>query len=242
MKIKLLIMPILLVLIAVLVIWWIYPGYQDMKIKESELASANAKLAIIKEKNIKAEKLLDTWNNSIEQRSIIEKYIPEQKQEEDVIGSLNSLVSETGLALYDLSVSATEKKNASSVRENTAETEIDAVDSAPTAESFNVALGAAGDYGKIKTLLGKIGSLKRFNSISSLKISSASEQTGALQSDIALNFSYIKRTNSAINPNNKIFLTGVFDIGIADEITQKLLTDIKATIIGSSGRENPFVK
>lgn len=242
MKIKLLIMPILLVLIMALAIWWIYPGYQEMKSKEANLASATARLAVIKEKNAKAEKLLNIWSNSAEQRNIIEKYIPGQKQEEDVIGSLNSLVSETGLALYDLSVSATEKKTAPSAGENMIEAEADAVNLTPTAENFNVALGVAGDYGKIKTLLGKISALKRFNSVSSLKISSSSGQAGALQADITLNFNYIRRTNSAINPDNKIFLTGVFDIGIADEITRKLSTDIKSTVVGSSGRENPFVR
>lgn len=242
MKIKLLFMPILLVLIVALAIWWIYPGYQEMKIKEGELASAIEKLAVIKEKNAKAEKLLGIWNNSMEQRSIIEKYIPGQKQEEDAIGSLNALASETGLALYNLSVSTAEKKNTASVRENAAELEINAVDLTPTAENFTVALGVAGDYGKIKTLLGKIGSLKRFNSVASLKIGSSSKQAGVLQADAVLNFNYTKRTSSAINPNNKIFLTGVFDIGVADEITQKLSTDIRTTVVGSSGRENPFVK
>lgn len=235
-------MPFLLVLIAVAAIWWVYPSYKEMKTKEAGLANATARLADIKEKNAKAEKLLNIWNNSAEQKNIIEKYVPEQKQEEDVIGSLNALVSETGLALYDLSISAAEKKNMVSVQEDTAGMEIDAVDLTPTAENFTVVLGVAGDYGKIKTLLGKIGALKRFNSVSLLNINSSGEQAGTLQAKIALDFNYMRKSLSAIQPDNKIFLTGVFDIAIADEIMKKLSTDVKATVIGSAGRENPFVQ
>lgn len=219
-----------------------------MKMKEEELASANVKLADIKSKNAKAEKLLDIWSNSVEQRNIIEKYIPEQKQEEDIISSLTSLVSDNKVALTVLSISSSEEKDMPSIGENSVINEkvnnIDVADQLPKTGSVNVVLGVVGDYGKIKTLLSKIESLKRFNNISSLKIAKASDEGNGtiLQADMSLNFDYIPKTKSAINPNNKIFLTGVFDMGIAEEIMQKLSTDIKTTVVGSAGRENPFVK
>lgn len=225
-------------------IFWIYPAYQDMQLKRADLKSAVDKLVDIQNKNAKAEKLHEAWNTNLEQRSVITQYIPEQKQEEDVINNLNALVSASGASIYNLSVSAV-GKNKTAV----AEDEANKSALVPTAKSFEVTLGAAGDYKKIKTLLGKINSFPRFNGISSLKIAKTVEKdksnegaNGNLQADIVLSFNYMEKNNSTIKANDKIFLSENFDMSIADVIKKKLETAFNAISIGSAGRENPFVK
>jgi len=254
MKIKILIAPFLLFLSVVLAIWWINPAYKELKIKKATLTEATNRLADIRTKNAKAETLKEVWNKSATERDIITEYVPEQKQEEEVIDSLNTLTVQAGLGLYNLAVSGEESVapvappvnvNVAGVGDGTAQ-----IVAEPTVSNFEVTLGASGDYGKIKALLNKLVTLKRFNNISSLKISKSSKQdataeesaNGSLQLDLVVSFSYLKKDGETVSINDTVFVGGDFDLKVAEAISKKLTTEVNTVNIGLVGRENPFVK
>lgn len=255
MKLKIFLAPVLLILIVAGSIWVLHPAYVEMQAKKAALAAETEKLNDIKTKNAKAEAAYGVWNSNPEKRNIIMTYIPAQQQEEEVIDNLNSLAAGSGLAVYDLSVTIPEKaKAAATAAVDEAGNQTEEVSAAPVADNFSATVGVSGDYGKIKTFLGKVNVLGRFNSISSLEISKANAPTGPdgkavdnsgsgnLKADITLNFNWLNANNLTVTVNNKAFASDNFDMTVADAIRSQMTTGMQALNVGLAGRENPFVK
>lgn len=266
MKIKIIIVPVLIVLIVVLAIWVVNPALQEWGDKKASLNKIDAQLADIQEKNQKAQLLASAMNADPGKMDVIMKYIPPKEQEEEMIASLNALANASGLAVYNISVDsgknnpaggaqtpaeATPAVNASGIAGST-QTAV-----GPSITDFTITFGVAGGYEKIKDLLGKLASLQRYNSISGLKISKAAaavSQGGTaqpsaddstnnnLQADIALNFNYIEKSNAVVNVDNTVFANGSFDMSVIDDIKNSMNTTVNSLNVGGSGVSNPFVK
>lgn len=266
MKLKILAAPILIISIVIMSIWVVYPAFQDLQTKKSEMNAAQVKLTEIQKKNSLATQLGQTLVAKSEQKDSLLRYIPEQQKEEEVISNLNALAGTIGLSVYNISIGGLDKKEPA-VIDTTAQPSgnflvpitSDAaagnavpVPAKPEASTFKVALGVTGNYAKIKDLLSKIAALQRFNSISELKISRAQSATSggavdngtndSLQADISLNFNFINKSDAIVNLNNEIFTSGNFDMAVVDGIKNQMTTVINGLTAGASGVQNPFVK
>lgn len=248
MKLKILIIPAVIVVILYLAIWVINPALKQLRQEKEDLAKEKAKLADIQEKNLKAESLSKSLVGQSEQRNILLKYIPEQKQEEEIIGNLNSLAVVSGLSVYTISIVEQKALAVPSDLETGSDSKTTEA-AKPAVSEFQVKLGVIGGYEKIKDLLGKIASLQRFNSISNLKITKVKPQgevdlatVDNLQAEATLVFNYLPKSNLIVNADNKIFSTGNFDLSVIDSIRTNLKTIMNSLSVGESGVSNPFVK
>jgi Tfp pilus assembly protein PilO len=242
MKIKILIVPVLLVLIIVAAIWYVMPAWQTLGVEKGQLDSANAQLANMQARNAKAGLLVETLNNSKEQKNVLFKYLPQQSQEEDLISTLNSLAAGSGLKIGDISIKTESAAPAPVLTPEQQAGTQEITAPAPTAKTFTVDVAIAGDYGKIKDFLAKIVSLERYSSVSGLEISQDQTSGGNLKADMTLAFNYLEKSDATISADNKIFVSGKFDMSVIDMISNKAKTAVNSLTVDASGTDNPFVK
>jgi len=256
MKLKILLAPILIVLIIIMAVWFVIPGFQDLNNKKADLEKANAKLADIQNKNSKADRLMQSLDSNNDKLNTLLTYIPNQEKEEEIISNLNSLASAAGLSVFSMSIAPVEiAANVPAVDASTAGVPADggeamsAEAAKPTISNFKVSLGVAGSYENIKSLIIKIASLRRFNNIAGLEISKDTSAKGAgqtssndLQANMSLNFNYIARNNSVINIDDTVFSGDGFDMSVVDDIQSKMNTIVNGLTVGATGVANPFVK
>jgi hypothetical protein len=263
MKLKIFLIPVLIILIVIIAIWVIYPKFQDLNNKQATLKVANAKLADILDKNNKADILGQSLIGNTDKRNTLLTYIPDQEKEEEIISNLNSLANAGSLFVFGMSVAPVEVVPDVSVEDTSglaAPTDngmiVPVAAAKPLTSNFKVSLGVTGTYENIKELLKKIVSLRRFNSVVGLVISkdetkaSTDEKIKAedqasnnnLRASISLSFNYIAKDNSVVNIENSVFSEGSFDMSVVDDIKNKMNTVMNGLTVGAIGLANPFVK
>jgi hypothetical protein len=184
MKTKLIVVPALIVISIILLIWFVYPAFDDSASGEGFLQKKE-KLRIEQEKMKTIDQKIDNANRlSFEIRSNPEKqktlfeFIPESVGEENIINDLNYLISTEGMAVLGISVAAPkedplEKEEVIKTPSSTMKEAMDGSNASsapvvvpiakPTIKDFEVKLSAIGDYQKVKNLAEKINRMIRFN-------------------------------------------------------------------------------
>lgn len=269
MKIKLLVVPVMVVAIVVLSIWLVYPAYSNgtdgFKEKRNKLAEEKKKLEEIKNKSANVLKLSSQLSSNVEMRDIVFSFIPETTKEEEIIDNLNFLAGSEGLSVTELSVtsqpagentpavvgtgsvfSGTMAANAAT--SGTEGGEI-AVSFAPQVKEAQVNFSVTGNYGQIKNLLIKVYGLKRFNNMESLEIRAANlteeakkdEPTDSLQAIMILKFNFIKKPVTAVSVEDPVFLRDSFDMKVINDIKSKRNIEVLKLDVGQAGRTNPFL-
>lgn len=259
MKLKILMVPVLIVLSIILLIWFVVPAFSDEITKTGVIQKRNAlaqeeeKMGSLGAKITNVEKLSSQLATS-DKKGTIYRYIPENKNEEEIVGNLNALAKDNGASVSDLSIT--------DAKEAYVEPVIDMsyigadgqtvtpllIAPVPKAKEMEVSYSIVGKYENIKTILDKIYRLKRFNRISLLEMTALVNEGGSvsdnIKADAVLNFSYLKSKTGQMTPEetvDKIFSSGVFDVSIADKIEGDKSTDISTVDPGQKGKVNPFL-
>jgi Tfp pilus assembly protein PilO len=256
MKLKILLVPMLIVIIVILAIWVIYPSVKNMNSNKADLAKAEAKLADIQNKNNQADILAQTLTSNKDKRDTLFVYIPDQKKEEEIISNLNSLAINAGLAVLSVAVSKPEENGTALPNDELATKNSDNIGETGTAEDvviapvdFKVTIGVVGGYENIRDLLKKVASLRRFNSLTGLKISKDNSKSGddqaannSLTAEIGLTFNYLVENESVANVDDTAFSTGSFNMSVIDDIKNQMNTIVNGLTVGAKGVTNPFVR
>jgi Tfp pilus assembly protein PilO len=113
MKLKLLLMPSIIALSIILLIWLVYPAYSNdtdgLKERYNQLGLEKEKLSDIENKSLNIAKLSSDLSALSEDREFIEKFLPENIKEEEIIDNLNFLANSSGLSVLDISVEKLKK-------------------------------------------------------------------------------------------------------------------------------------
>lgn len=254
MKIKILMMPLMVIGIIYLSIWVAVPAYSDpegIKDIQAKLAVSNEKLEDINRRIENAKKLANELNLDTPEQKMLFHYLPEKKLNEDVVASMNSMSSDSGVALINFSF----KDAANEVRtveQNLGTTMADGMEmnkamSSPKnvepqktfSRDFIASATVAGDYAKIRSLVDSLAAFKRFNDIDSLSIVNK-EGENLLEASLNIRFKYLDRARLISVIDKEMFKNPSFDMSIADEISKKTNINITKVGIDSAGRTNPF--
>lgn len=266
MKVKILIVPLVLVASLAFMIWLVYPAYSDMRIQQGELKKQNSQVADLEGKDQKVKELTSVLNGNVEKQAIVIKFLPSSQKEEEIIKSLNEIASQEGVSVSGISVSEPKTETApleivpptSYVPSASSVSAVDngtdqllASNPAPARSKtikFETELNLYGSYDKIKNVINKIYNLNRSNQVTNLTISHSGgggekEIADNLQADLTLEFSYLEmgKIESVVDMNNKILASGKFDMAVADEIQRIKNTDVSSVNLDSSGKTNPFL-
>lgn len=260
MKLKLLLTPILIILSIILLIWFVVPAFSNsantgLLQKNKKFEKEKEKMESVGKKISNVEKLSAEIVNP-EKKDFILGYVPENKKEEMIISSLNSLAKDNGASIIDLSIADAKEAYvepimdmSSNVDEFGQPIEPILVAPIPKAKELEVSYSIIGKYENLKTILDKIYRLKRFNKISSVNMGALVLEGGAIsdniKADMVLNFNYFKPDKSSqITPEN--FVNGVFesesfDMAVIEGIKNAKSTAIDSVSSGQQGKTNPFL-
>lgn len=246
MKIKILLVPFLIVLAIVLVVWVALPRYYDDKLKRGELKTEENRLGEIKKKVEVASKLMVELGAKADKQEILFSFLPEKQEEEEIINDLNNIASMEAISIKNLTTEKNLNVPAYIVPNVTEGEVVDKNTSQPN--EFKIKFTVIGEYGKIKNVIDRLAKLKRFNKASSLMISKVDEnQTGEvtsgsnLKAEMDLSFYYLKKAD-AVSISSAVFSQGSFNMAPIEKINN--LRTINVLNIGntSAGRENPFMQ
>lgn len=245
MKVKILIIPLLIVAIIAFSIWVLAPSYFTMKEEKSKLDEASQKVDDIKNKLATASQLSQELNARGEEQKIVAEYLPEKKEEEQVVNYFNDQVLRQGMAILGFSVipeiiqPAAPTMDASGMPIE--------IDTTPVVQYVDVDFTVAGTYEKLKDFLGKLNNIKRFNRISMISISkgpageSENSSPDNLRMEATTEFGYLEKIKTVSNINNKALLSEKFDLSIIDYLKNGKNTETTELNLDTAGKINPFM-
>lgn len=246
MKIKILLMPLLILIIVVLSIWLVYPVYSNgtngIRENYTKLKSEQAKLIELQGKRKNADDLSAQFSTLLE-KDVLYAFIPEEMKEEEIINSLGSLSSASGLLLFDSTIGQP-------LREKSIE-EFQTIDETknflPEIKNFKVEMKLSGSYEKIKDFLNSLGKFSRNNNFSTLEISrNVSSDTETASSDVLLinasvDFNVLKEAKlNEANISSSIFTNSKLETKVISDIkNQKNASNFQLNV-EQKGKNNLF--
>ncbi len=104
MRLKLLFFPISLVVVLVMIIWYIYPAWQENGKLKEELAKRQHDYNLLLERQKVLDRLVDQLNRNKEVKDFLLRYIPLDKDEEYVINAISDVAGASGAGLVTVNV------------------------------------------------------------------------------------------------------------------------------------------
>ena len=253
MKLKLLLAPSIIILAVVLLIWVVYPAYTNgtdgVREKYQALEKQKEMTTSLLARLDNVKKLGSALDNDTSAKNTIFNYIPQNKEDEKVIENLNFLAMKNSLAVLNISLS--EPVDSLTL----VATPVDAM--SPQAADISAKkvvpkklmanFSVFGSYENMRVLLDNLSKMKRFNKVSILEMKSTRKEDQSLsenlQMNIGLEFNYLLNNYNLTDEdiNNDVFVGGVFDEKIVDEIVKSKNVDVNNVLPGEIGTNNPFL-
>lgn len=249
MKVKILLTPLLLILSVAMIIWFVYPAFNVMLDKRQDLIVLNEKNDELVQKEKVINSLMSTLNESVEEQSTVMKFLPEERNEDEIISNLNSIATREGLSIFQLSVMQPEKdvkvvESDNLVNDSGLKLEVNS--SKNKIKDFDVNLSVYGGYENIKNVISNVYKLKRFNKVSELEISKDGPIGGDgnpanLMANFVFSFNYLPKIDLVTSVDDKVFTEGKFNMGVVSKINEFKSYDFYKLSPSPSGRTNPFL-
>jgi|GEM_PF-1194633 len=261
MNLKILAFPVLIFTIIVFSIWFVYPVYSDLLITRAKLNEINGKLENIDQKTQMAEKLNGEISSKAEYQNILDGFLPAERNEEQIINEVNDIIFGGGMVFYslafkekethleDVPVPSLDERGNPITDPVTGQPVYNEV--IPKIKNAQITIGGIGDYDKIRGFLRKISSLERMNSVSSIRIFKATENSsgteadnassGTLKMEATVDFKYLDKVKNTIDMDDGIFTTGQLNLSALDQVKETRNTVVPELRTETEGKQNPFV-
>ena len=267
MTVKILLFPLCLVLAIWLIIWQIAPQYSEMTQSQTLLAEANKKLNEAREKNLKADKMIEEYNNMTLEKDVIYGYLTSEKNEIDILNTLENTTYQE--EILPLSITLEDIKQNEGLEQpinlgipttsylpdqsgqpvNLMIPGSENINSHPSPEEFKINLDFSSSYARLKSFLQKLSALKRFNRIDIINVESGTGSADdidvpadILEVSLEIKFNYLPLKSSKAILNEATFITDLgFDKSSISDIKNKLETDIKPVNFDRIDKTNPFL-
>lgn len=253
MKVKILIMPLLIVIVVAISIWLVYPAYSNGTngVRENyiQLKTEQAKLTELRDKSVNA-KNLSTQMSTLPEKDILYAYIPAEIKEEEIINSLVNLSANSGLLLFDSKINQPAKEI---VAENGLNVKMEADSSLantkslmPKIKNLKTEIKLIGSYEKIRDFLSSLGKFSRSNDFESLEISrNASGSQGAdpsiLLVSAAVDFNVLKKAKlDGTSISNPVFSSPKLETKVIEDIKNQKNTSGFSLNVDQKGKGNIF--
>ncbi len=231
--------PLAIVAILVIAIWIIAPEYSAMKVMQTKLDEANKKLADVESKKSNAASLLESLNSNAAYQKTITEYLPEKKQDEYVVASINSLAAASGVAISGIGFAEDDAMQSVAVLYDDLGKEIPADKN--VLRKIKSSIGISGKYDQIRKFLFSLTTIKRLNGFDTLTIAKGTTETpDILTAKAEMTFSYLNKIETVDKVNESFFASGQFDADIVNDIHKKASIDMPRIDVGAIGRSNIF--
>ncbi len=240
MKIKILVVPFLLVLTVILCIWLVYPVYSNgnngLKEKYAQLKKEKNKLKGVQNKSNNVKKLFGEITSSSENLNILYEFIPLNSKEEEIEDNINYLASVAGLSVLKISLN---EINNNSLKKS------------DVGMNVNANVDVSGNYEALKKFIDSLNKLRRYSNIETFSIAKTKKNvtadtevdtTETLNARLVINFVFMNKVKLTDNDaNDPIFSAQNLNTDVISQIKNEKSTNILQLNIGDQGKTNPFM-
>jgi len=238
MRLKILVVPFLLVMIVILSIGYIKPDFDTILAKKAEIVAQD-------ELQAKADKVVsnvDVLNTALNQNQESEKfvlqYLPVALDQDQIVDAFNYLASQHGIIVTDMNMA---KSSDPVVAPQTAP-DGTLVETAQQASTFVFTGGVYGSYENIKAFFNRLTHIGRYQSIqlfSLQKDESNQNKSSDLKGTFVVDYGFLPLKNGVSALSKPIFQNSTLSFTDVADLKAKT-TELPVLEKSASGRPNPF--
>lgn len=239
MRLRILIVPLLLILILVLCIGYIKPDFDEILVRKTAIDTQDKLIAKVDSTINNIATLDDSLNKEKESEYFLWNYLPSTMNQEQAIDTFNYLASQSGLIVLDMNLKK-EVETAMNVAPDGSIIE----NSAPKAKNFQFTGSILGKYEDIKAFFNQLVHVNRFQSVQLFSIQkndqlSATENSTDLKGTFVVEYGYFpnKSIDSALDM--PVFSHTSFNFSQVNALRTKIIS-VPPFERGVPGKPNPF--
>lgn len=257
-----------MLVISIFIIYqYVVPIVGKIGVVKQEVIQSNDLLRAIREKRESITALNSQLDTNKEQVEWVMKYLPQARNEEDVINEVNYIAVSSNVSLYSFSFEEAVIEDAAKNTEEVVPSNLVASGNVQNvANRINeqtagpkatfefpikysgAKIGIVGDYSSIKTFLQNLRDMDLYNVVHEVTIQLAKYKDDAkkdstdLLAEINVNFGYMNPMTIQNNYTAAIFEKRSYDFENVKTLKERSGTDVPKIELGTSiGKENPFL-
>ncbi len=259
MRLKVLIVPFLVIMILVLGIGYIKPDLEAMQMKKDDIVAKNALVANIDTILASIGSLNGSLDAGQESEKFVYRYLPDTLNQDQVIDAFNFLATQLGLVITEMAM----KQPPEIVREEAllnqsespfvsgsmaGDSKAPAAASSAGIKTFILTGSVTGSYESIKAFFDQLARIERFQKIRSFAIKTV-DQTASpdgatnatdLKGTFEAEYGYMPRKSVVSVLNMPVFLLSTFDFSAVSKVLDRITNAIPVLEKGQTGKPNPF--
>lgn len=257
MKVKILLMPLMIVIIVATSIWLVYPAYSNgssgVRENYTKLKNEQKKLNELQSKSENTSSI-SAQISSLPEKDVLYTFIPAEMKEEDIVNGLINMASNAGVLLFDEKITQPSKEIIALEEVTPASNRVPISAEAiptpllPKTQKLKIEIKLAGSYEKIKDFLISIGKFNRSNDFEVLQISKdisggadSSSDKSILMVSATVNFNVLRRAKlNETNTGSAIFDNPNLETKIISDIKNQSSINIFPLSVEQKGKINPF--
>lgn len=250
MKLKILFAPFVIVLSVMLLIWFVWPAFQNLGKDREDLKVKQDALETIKAKKENILKMKSTLEQNSDKENFVLSYLPNRKKEEKAINSINFLAASSQVSLININIETPKEKVQEEVIQ-TPETSFAAATSGGTGDAqtaplkkqikyFTARINISGGYENIVQFTNRLNKMEFLNKIEQIKIERKDVEEGqVIAAEILADFGYLSPITVGSDFSSPIF-TQTINLDLVDGIIKSMMEKAPILEEGVKGRSNPF--
>jgi Tfp pilus assembly protein PilO len=268
MRLKLIIVPALVILALVVSISFIKPDYDSLLQKKALLRQKQAEVAKIEDTKANIATLIQNLDTKSDMENFTRRYYPETMDQERVIDSFNFMALQSGLIIDSMEMKEiiVEKEEALGVggpltsvpgpeamlpEGESSDTTMMPTYKAPTPGSYVAQVKAKGGYENIKNFLDRLSRMDRMNSLVQMSIKVDEKEAAANTEEVTpatdqlvgtfeARFDYVKGKEKQNAIGIPVFDQGTLTLDTIEQAQARATSAVPVLTVNESGRANPF--
>lgn len=256
MRLKVLIVPFLVVMILILLIGYIQPDVKAIQAKKLVLAAKAEQVVKMETVINNIDALNSALDTQRESEQFVSRYLPKTMDQGRAIDSLNFLAAQSGLLITGLDLKQPAKEAVSADEETEKTVSGDGSVAAapsfkpPVAKTYAVSVSVIGSYENLKGFFDHISHMDRFHKLTSFEIAKKEKKdaaapestadTGELTGMFQADFDYLPERSAKAVLTAPVFQSSTLDLSVAGEASNRVANPVPELEKPQTGRPNPF--
>lgn len=257
MRLKVLFAPAAIALAIVLLIWFVWPAFEDLNNVNQDLKSKQESLNNLMSIKDNVQALKKNLDQNLDKENFVLSYLPVQRDEENIVNSINFLAASDQLNLTNVNIEKEQIATGSTV-DASQTTPDDTGNASGTADKniqyMQAKIDISGNYDSIVRFVNSINKMEFLDKVDSMEISAptnnqpqqpAQQQpqqppAQSLTGSLTVDFGYLAPISAGNNFSSPVFSRSSFDFSKVDAVTSAISEKAPALDEGAKGMTNPF--
>lgn len=241
MRLKVLILPFLIVMILILLIGFIKPDLDVMQTKKTDIFTKEEAVANMDTVLANADALSGSLDTQSDLEKFAYRYLPSSQNQEQVIDNFNFLATQSGVVITKMELKQPLTKVAI---ENFDASGVPIVSTSPEMKTFAFSGNVKGSYENIKAFFDRLVHMERLEQVNLFSIETNTTvqplDTNQLMGTFQAEFGYLPARTSVSALDMPIFRRSKFDFSNVNTLLEQSKDVIPSLEKGQTGRPNPF--